>query len=96
MRSPFASIISWIKKGAAPATSGMSIARAMTSGYSSKSPPYFITSTWAFTPSTRSRNSSSKPAAIDMTASSAATPSATPEMATMPITLTVRDLRARR
>ena len=76
-------------KGEAPSTSGISRARAITSSYSSKSRPYFMTSTCALTPSTLSRNSIWKPLVIDITASSAATPRATPATAMKVMTETV-------
>jgi hypothetical protein len=88
-RSPFASIISLMMNGAAPETSGIFCARATTSRYSSKFRPYLSTSTCALTPRTLSRNSRWKPEVIDMTASSAATPSATPAIAMTEITETL-------
>ncbi len=80
-RSPFASIISLMTNGAAPATCGIARACATTSRYSSKSSPYLSTSTCALTPRTLVPELVLEAAVIEITASSAPTPSATPTTA---------------
>ena len=88
VRLPCVTIIGLMMNGATPMTPFAVAAFFITSRYSLKSMEYLRTRTCALTPSTFSRNCSSKPPVTLRTMASPATPSVTPRMAKAVLTET--------